>query len=31
LQLHPEMVETIVETSYRDLQTHGKPGCACSS
>jgi hypothetical protein len=31
LQLQPEEVQTIVETSYRDLQAHGKPGCACSS
>jgi hypothetical protein len=31
LQLQPEVAETIVEISYRDLQAHGKPGCACSS
>jgi hypothetical protein len=31
LQLEPESVESIVENSFYDLQTHGKPGCACSS
>jgi hypothetical protein len=31
LQLHPESVDTIVQTAYHDLQEHGKPGCGCSS
>jgi hypothetical protein len=31
LQLHPESVDTIVQTAYHDLQAHGKPGCGCSS